>query len=452
MEVNFSSVERFHLLERIAQTAVLLHSSPEKPLKAGEFSLQPFSPSERMERLSLLWQEVKPLVFTLCRQPEQRLTSQSVPTAFSRSRGGQRAVGAFSRFPQTPLASSKQASERLFLERQPRSTSQAPLQEAALRLLEGITAEAEVLSSLAAFCLESLWEKGMNLLAREVRGLRVQAARHWGISLPSAAKPSVLALTSPLSQTLFGLEEKFHNPNGFAWKGEPWYSLNTRPLWELYELYCFASLVGQFLESGWRLREGNPLEVSPQGIYWRRVRGEESRLVFKRESRHFSLLHQPLYPAQSENAAGAKMVSRSHALRPDFVLEFESGSLIVLDAKCRTYPPPESGFRQEGTALQEDINKMHTYRDALIQGSRPVVLGAYCLFPGSPADGQNIIAYPASSPQHPLGTGGVGAIRLRPGHPDTESNLAAVLPCKSWPHWNRNGSNRETIIKQETSQ
>ncbi|MBV5342580.1 hypothetical protein JZU68_02850 [bacterium] len=97
--------------------------------------------------------------------------------------------------------------------------------------------------------------------------------------------------------------------------------------------------------------------------------------------------------------------SYSHTLRPDIVLE-RNGQKLIFDAKYKGKRPGFYCEGEDGTIQKwkdEDIDKMHTYRDA-IKG----VTGCFILYPGTEdiiysrqAEGSSIDA--------------VGAFCLRPG-------------------------------------
>lgn len=140
--------------------------------------------------------------------------------------------------------------------------------------------------------------------------------------------------------------------------------------------------------------------------------------------------------------------SRSHAMQPDIALH-RRGALTLLDPKYKRYAQPSDA--------QDDINKMHAYRDAIMtrtaRGCKGAmrtsgVTAAWCLFPGTGAQNPDaygaqpgekhdegmkatqedrVYAYPTPSAEHPFGTAGVGAFGLRPGQPDTLPRLAAFL-------------------------
>ncbi|MBV5340264.1 MAG: DUF2357 domain-containing protein [Deltaproteobacteria bacterium] len=97
--------------------------------------------------------------------------------------------------------------------------------------------------------------------------------------------------------------------------------------------------------------------------------------------------------------------SYSHTLRPDIVI-VRNGKKLIFDAK---YKGKRSGFYGEGDDgtiqrwNEEDIDKMHTYREA-IQG----VTGSFILYPGT----QDIL-FPRRAGSSLIE--GVGALALRPG-------------------------------------
>jgi predicted component of viral defense system (DUF524 family) len=98
--------------------------------------------------------------------------------------------------------------------------------------------------------------------------------------------------------------------------------------------------------------------------------------------------------------------SYSHTLRPDVVIEKDGGKKLILDAKYKG--KDASGFygEEEGGTIvgyrHEDLDKMHTYRDAIKD-----VFGAFALYPGEKTN-----IFPPHSAESPLQ--GVGAVALKP--------------------------------------
>ena len=97
--------------------------------------------------------------------------------------------------------------------------------------------------------------------------------------------------------------------------------------------------------------------------------------------------------------------SYSHTLRPDIVI-VKNGKKLIFDAKYKGKRPGFYCEDEDGTIQrwnEEDIDKMHTYREA-IQG----VTGSFILYPGT----QDII-FPRHAGSNLIE--GVGALALRPG-------------------------------------
>ena len=97
-------------------------------------------------------------------------------------------------------------------------------------------------------------------------------------------------------------------------------------------------------------------------------------------------------------------ISYSHTLRPDIVI-VQDGRRLIFDAKYKGRRPGFYCEGDDGTIQQwkeEDIDKMHAYRDAILG-----VTGSFILYPGT----QDIFY-----PHHAGGSfiDGVGALSLRP--------------------------------------
>ena len=117
--------------------------------------------------------------------------------------------------------------------------------------------------------------------------------------------------------------------------------------------------------------------------------------------------------------------SYSHSLRPDIVIEKASGKKLILDAKYKG-KKKGSGFygeEKEGTIVgykEEDLDKMHTYRDAIKD-----VFGAFALYPG-----EKTIIFPPHRANSPFQ--GVGALALKPiadnkSEPKHVGNLKQII-------------------------
>jgi len=96
--------------------------------------------------------------------------------------------------------------------------------------------------------------------------------------------------------------------------------------------------------------------------------------------------------------------SYSHTFRPDIVVS-KGDKFLIFDAKFKGKNSGFYGESDDGTITSwkdEDIDKMHTYREAIRN-----VCGAYILYPGEKA-----IIYPNHNAERPCD--GVGALPLKP--------------------------------------
>jgi uncharacterized protein len=106
--------------------------------------------------------------------------------------------------------------------------------------------------------------------------------------------------------------------------------------------------------------------------------------------------------------------SYSHTFIPDIVVE-KAGKKLIFDAKYKGRKGSGGFYGGDDDSLvwtwkPEDINKMHTYREAITD-----VAGSFVLFPGATS-----IIYPKNGPDRMFE--GVGAFSLRPGPADSPDN------------------------------
>jgi uncharacterized protein len=117
--------------------------------------------------------------------------------------------------------------------------------------------------------------------------------------------------------------------------------------------------------------------------------------------------------------------SYSHGLRPDIVIEKAGGKKLILDAKYKGRNSVSGFYGEEegGTIVkykEEDLDKMHAYRDAIRD-----VFGAFALYPG-----QKAIVFPPHRYESPFE--GVGAVALKPvagnkAKPEHVENLTTII-------------------------
>jgi hypothetical protein len=370
-------------------------------------------------------------------------------------------------------------------------------------LLMQIEEEANVLRRLADFCDARQEAAEAVRLARTARRIRVNTFLRECPGLRDSEKAQGMAgdnigRCSVPYRAVYRAWRSLTHPLDFDWSGSPLLYLPAIEPWNLYEIWCYLQVAAALLHTGWRLTDSDLLRCTPNGMRLVLATGRASRLCFRKEKREeknteqveeqgegppskiqnpkskidacLSLYYQPLFASANQTAHreraqqesmesleadndGAKeeigkkdvefaFVSRSHAMQPDIALHCNS-RLILLDPKFKRYA--------EGEDAQDDINKMHTYRDAIVRHSRQSkgrsvssrqnaspVSAAWCLFPGVAAKDEKengaeavfhnpLYAYPAATPEAPFGTAEVGAFPLRPGQPDTTNGLAELI-------------------------
>jgi hypothetical protein len=282
---------------------------------------------------------------------------------------------------------------------------------------------------------------------------------------------------APPYRTLLLCWRKLNRELRFDWAGNPLLTLPARQEWQLYEMWCFLCVAATLQTMGWRVVTGDAVRWEADGLRLSLTTGQASRLRFvtcpsaqdqsapagpyansrppvaqNRSQETLDLFYQPLFHSANRSAKSSAetppsvpdslsrnsgYASLTHGMQPDIALRWRN-RLFLLDSKFRSYQQPDAvgspadacqaqeyAPPRQSHALYEDIDKMHTYRDAIVKNRHKVVDGAWCLYPGSRDEGSSIIAYPAGTPQHPFGEAGIGAIRLRPG--SSRDPLLALL-------------------------
>ena len=363
-------------------------------------------------------------------------------------------------------------SDTAVLESRPALSANTWANRLTTRILTDFARECAELARLAAFCAAAPEAETALRIARTARNLRGHPTLRDCPPLASReAAPELCADRIPRCalpyQALYGAWRQSACPLDFDWTHSPLLTLPALEPWHLYEIWCLLQTAAALHQAGWKLTRGNLLQATPRGLRLVPATGRASRLDFEKtadrkeekkkrrrgeeetedakskiENRKskinssLSLYYQPLFSSANQQTArsegegdGFAFGSRSHAMQPDMVLHW-GGRLYILDPKFRPYA--------QMADAQEDVNKMHAYRDAIVRRdskSRPTVSpveAAWCLFPG-PVPGEvaaafeEVYAYPAASPEHPFGAAGVGALKLRPGDAPATERLAQLL-------------------------
>jgi len=305
---------------------------------------------------------------------------------------------------------------RTLTENAPTSTTDTPENRYVAGLLAGWRRD---LRTIAAF---AEWEQdeaarvqALHLEARlkavESRKSRVESREPDTLSTLDGRLVTDALLRDPRYRVLHDLDRRYRRLLRYAWDA-PSLILSPKEPWLLYEMWCFFSVVRALREAGLRTVGGDAVRLTHGRLTLALAKGQASKLVFRidrntgtPEHRNtLSLYYNRAFP--SAVVGSREAASRTHTMIPDICLE-RAGRFLLLDPKFRPYDLPGEE--------QEDIVKMHAYRDAIHKDGRPIVDGAWCLYPGRKQGSPDIIAYPVSASEEPFGRAGVGAIRLRPG-------------------------------------
>lgn len=478
--------ERRTLLEDIGHIAFALGQSSGCIVEANSFPEETIaaaparrprggaitSPLERLHLLAALWQEVQPALAASLRGADTRLRKHPQSVLLAQAQGGPMTANAVTRSPHLaaawqqfhashsallpsgdapapasilPTRAQKQSATHLshaaVLEPRPALSVNTWANRLAVYILKDFAREAAELARLAVFC-EAVPEAEMALrVAQTARSLRAHPVLRDCSALSSReSAPASCANRIPRCplpyQTLYGAWQQLACPLDFDWTHSPLLSLPALEPWHLYEIWCLLQVAAALHQAGWKLTRGTLLQATPRGLRLVPATGRASRLDFQLSTANsLSLYYQPLFSSANQQAArsqgersGFAFGSRSHAMQPDIVLH-QRGRLYILDPKFKPYAQMEDA--------QEDVNKMHAYRDAIVRRDSPSrsapspVESAWCLFPGllpgEAAPSKGVYAYPIASQEHPFGTAGVGALLLRPGHAHTTEILSKLL-------------------------
>ena len=295
--------------------------------------------------------------------------------------------------------------------------------------------EVQALYRLSLFCEEPAAIAAAEGLSRRIDHWRRQPPYcDISPSVMSGPPPPAEALlrSAPAYRSLYEAIRRFRSGLHIDWSESAVLRFPLLEGWHLYEIWCFLRVGVALRDLGWQLFETDCLVIVPDGMRLRLAHGKASRMRFRAPRASTSLcgqgsllelVYQPQFVGanQTSGRTSTGFHSLSHVMQPDVAL-IRDHRLLLLDPKYRPYA--------EFGAEQEDVDKMHAYRDAIVGTDArtgrtvPAVDAAWCLFPGLPRDsGANpapLRTYPAATPDRPFGTAGVGAVQVRPGAQNAE--------------------------------
>jgi hypothetical protein len=448
--VRLSRQERILLCNDICRFSLLLgHESHVRVCGsvAAETSPDPGgSPQARLSLLRDLWPRIEAALHTASASPD--MAAIRMPRAFpiGAVRGGPATVSQLARSAALQRAWTQTVRQTpsdpaaLIREPRPAHTMLTPANRVAAGFLSALEQEVQALHRLALFCEESAAITAAGALCQRIGHWRRQSpfcdsdsSATSGPSLP----PEVLLRSAPPYRSLYEAIRRSRSGLQIDWSESSVLRFPLLEAWHLYEIWCFLQVGFALRGLGWQPFESDCLAIVQDGLRLRLARGKASRMRFRASragasrSDHgdvLELVYQPQFVGANQTFARTPegFHSLSHVMQPDIAL-VRDRRMLLLDPKYRPYG--------EVGAEQEDVDKMHAYRDAIVAidartgRTVPAVDAAWCLFPGLPGDSgekpEPLRAYPASTPGRPFGTAGVGAVQVRPGAQNAE--LSALL-------------------------
>ncbi len=413
--VGFTLQERTTLFAEIEQVCLLLGAS-ELSIAVSSAQLkmtEAISPLERIRVLESVTALLTAAVPRYLQRPLSHLVQEEVVISLAKSQGGRDTMRRLARSPALTSVYEQNGLQRASLRE---AVNRAHPQEVPLQFivqfLEDIARSASRLQPIALLCNA---HEELDCLTRVVRACRdlrqvpplgaipFLPMRGW-----DALRGALLALRGGVElQPLLQACEIYCSGFQSDFSESPLFLESGQYPWRLYEVWAFLRTAKGLVELGWKPQGAPFLRLSVCGLRLELAHGQESVVHFRRDpGETVALWYQPYFRSANQARGRAGYYSQTHAMQPDFGLESE-GRWLLFDAKCKPYTEPR--------AEQDDINKMHTYRDAIMKEGQSVVEGAWCLFPGGSDGKVNIHAYPSSTLEQPFGRAGIGAIKLRPG-------------------------------------
>lgn len=159
--------------------------------------------------------------------------------------------------------------------------------------------------------------------------------------------------------------------------GEGFYEITPKKLYDLYEIWCYVKINNILKELGFNMKEQSLIKYRDNGLFLSLLQDKNAKINYSNGETLIELWYQKLYSA-----------SPTTVQNPDTVLciknlNDKSDVVYIFDAKYRINTSGSIG------PMEEDINVMHRYRDAIVSKMHPrnqfkyETFGAYVMFPYS---------------------------------------------------------------------
>jgi len=158
--------------------------------------------------------------------------------------------------------------------------------------------------------------------------------------------------------------------------GEDIYKITPKKLYDLYEIWCYIKIHKTLIDLGYQVEEYGILKYKDNGMHLSLLQDSEAKMIYKNNRNKLELWYNKSYNLPTTNQ------------RPDTVLCITSSNvndnrMYIFDAKYRI------AIDEKGTVgpMEDDINIMHRYRDAIVSKMNDdfkykyETFGAYVMFP-----------------------------------------------------------------------
>lgn len=160
--------------------------------------------------------------------------------------------------------------------------------------------------------------------------------------------------------------------------GQDLYKITPKKMYSLYEIWCYIKIHNILSSLGYKVEEYGILKYKDNGLYFSLLQDEKAKMVYSNNKNKLELWYNKSYSSPTTDQ------------RPDTVLYIkklnakeENNRIYIFDAKYRINIDSDGNVGP----LEEDINVMHRYRDAIVSKLNDSLqfkyrtFGAYVMFP-----------------------------------------------------------------------
>jgi len=159
--------------------------------------------------------------------------------------------------------------------------------------------------------------------------------------------------------------------------GDGLYQMTPKKLYLLYEMWCYMKIHHILSDLGYQVEEYGILKYKDNGFYLTLSQDSQAKMIYSNKKNRLELWYNKAYSSPTTNQ------------RPDTVLNIrnlnneDDNRVYIFDAKYRIYVDDKGKIGP----VEDDINVMHRYRDAIVSKLSNEVqfkydtFGAYVMFP-----------------------------------------------------------------------